>query len=149
MSAYRKDFDETKYMSFLIKDDELLEKYNEIWEKVKNSIKEEFDSKPVYNEKYLKAKIKSYNGKINTNFYNSKIPGERSQFICLSVILIDSVFRAGKNYYPQVFLEECKYAVKEKKIPKYIIDNIEIASDSDRENSDEQNSNEENYDEEN
>ena len=33
MSAYNKDFDETKYISFLIKDDELLEKYNEIWEK--------------------------------------------------------------------------------------------------------------------
>ena len=39
MSAYRRDFDETKYMYFLIKDDELLEKYNEIWEKVQNSIK--------------------------------------------------------------------------------------------------------------
>ena len=39
MSAYIKDFDETKYLSFLIKDDELLEKYNEIWEKVKNSLK--------------------------------------------------------------------------------------------------------------
>ena len=39
MSAYRKDLDETKYLSFLIKDDELLEKYNEIWEKVKNSLK--------------------------------------------------------------------------------------------------------------
>ena len=39
MSRYRKDFDETKYMSFLIKDDELLEKYNQIWEKVKNTIK--------------------------------------------------------------------------------------------------------------
>ena len=34
MCAYRKDFDETKYMSFLTKDDELLEKYNGIWEKV-------------------------------------------------------------------------------------------------------------------
>ena len=59
------------------------------------------------------------------------------QFICLSVILIDSVFRTGKNYYPQVFLEECKYVVKEKKITKYIIDDIEISSDSDRENSEE------------
>ena len=39
MSAYRKDFDETKYISFLVKDDELLEKYNGIWEKVKNSLK--------------------------------------------------------------------------------------------------------------
>ena len=54
MSAYRKDFDITKYTSFLIKDDELLEKYNEIWEKVKKSLKKNFDSEPVYNEKYLK-----------------------------------------------------------------------------------------------
>ena len=51
-------------MSFLIKDNELLEKYNEIWEKAKDSLKREFDSKPVYNKKYLKAKIKSYFGKI-------------------------------------------------------------------------------------
>ena len=43
MGAHKRDFDETKDMSFLIKD-------NEIWEKVKNSIKKEFDSKPVYNE---------------------------------------------------------------------------------------------------
>ena len=60
MSAYRRDSDESKYMSFLIKDDELLEKYDEIWEKLKNSIKKEFDCEPVYNEKNLKAKIKSY-----------------------------------------------------------------------------------------
>ena len=72
MRAYRRDFDETKYIPFLIKDDELLEKYNEIREKVKNSIKKYFDTEPVYNEKHLKPKIKSYNGKINTNFYNKK-----------------------------------------------------------------------------
>ena len=42
MTAYRNDFDETKYIS-------LLEKYNETWEKVKNSFKKEFDSEPVYN----------------------------------------------------------------------------------------------------
>ena len=130
MSAYRKDFDETNYLSFLIKDDELLsEKYNKIWEKVENITKKEFDSKPVYNEKYLKAKIKSSNGKINTNFHNNKIPKEGSQFICLSVLLIDSVLRTGKNYYPQVFLDKCKHVVKEKKIPKYILD-TEISSDS-------------------
>ena len=58
-------------MSFLIKGDELLKKYNEIWEKVSKSFRKEFDSEPVYNEKYLKTKIKSYNGKINTNFHNN------------------------------------------------------------------------------
>ena len=98
-------------MSFLIKDNELLEKYNEIWEKAKDSLKREFDSKPVYNKKYLKAKIKSYFGK---STQNNKIP-KASQYVCLSIISLDSVFRAGKNYYPQVYLEECKYVVKEKK----------------------------------
>ena len=82
MSAFRRHFDETKYISSLIKDDELLEKYSEIWEKVENGLKKELDNEPVYNEKYLKAKIKSYNEKINTNFYNNKIPKEGSQFIC-------------------------------------------------------------------
>ena len=67
-------------------------------EKVKNSIKKEFDSKPVYNESHLKAKIKSYNRKIKTNFRNNKIPRKVSQYICLSVILIDSVSRTGRNY---------------------------------------------------
>ena len=59
MSAYSRDFDETKYMSFLIKDDELSEKYNGIWEKVSKSIKKEFDSESVYNKKYQKTKLKS------------------------------------------------------------------------------------------
>ena len=46
---------------------------------------------------------------------NNRIPKEGPQFIFLSLILIDSVFRTGRNYYPHVFVEECKYAVKEKK----------------------------------
>ena len=83
--------------------------------KVKYSLKKEFDSEPAYNKKYLKAKIKSYNEKINTNFHNNKIAKEDSKFIFLSVILIDSVCRASKNYYPQILLEECKYVVKEKR----------------------------------
>ena len=69
----------------------------------------------MYNEKYPKAKIKSYNGKINTNFHNYKIPKESFQFSCLSVILINSVIRTGKNYYPQAFSEEFKYVVKKKR----------------------------------
>ena len=44
------------------------------------------------------------------------MPKEGSHCIFLSVVLIDSVFKMGKNYYPRVFLEECKYIVKEKKV---------------------------------
>ena len=56
-------------MSFSTKDE-----YNEVWKKVSNITKKEFDSKPVYNEKHLKTKAKSQNGKFNTTFHNSKIP---------------------------------------------------------------------------
>ena len=55
----------------------------------------------------------------------------------------------GKNSYPQLILDECNYDVKENKIPKYIIDDIESTSDSYREKSDEENSSEESSNEEN
>ena len=93
-------------------------KNNGTWGKISSSIKKEFHSEPVYNEKYLKTKIISYTGKINKDFYNKKIPKEGSQCICLSVILINSVYGGDKYFYRQVFVEECfpkKYVVKEKK----------------------------------
>ena len=118
-------------MPFVIKD----EKNNEIWEKFYNSIKKEFESEPTYNKKYRKTETKSYQGKIDTNFHSDKIQKQGSQCICLSVIFIDSVYRTGKNYYPQVFLEERKYVVKEKLMPGYINVKIETSSDdSDEEN---------------
>ena len=58
----------------LIKDDKLLEKYNEIWQRVK-IVSKKIDSEPVYNEKYLKVKIKSYNRKTNTDLHSNKIFG--------------------------------------------------------------------------
>ena len=100
MSGYIKSGNKTKYMSFLIKDDELLEKHNNIWDRVCNSIKRGFDSEPVFSQYYLKPKIKSYEGKISTKFYDDEIPKEGSHVNCLSVILINSVLRIGKNYYP-------------------------------------------------
>ena len=68
MTAYRGDYDKTKYMSFLIKNEELLEKHNKIWDKVSNSMKKGFDSKPVYSEKHIKTKTISNERKISINF---------------------------------------------------------------------------------
>ena len=44
------------------------------------------------------------------------MPKECSHCICLLVVLVDSIFRTGKNYYSQVFLKECRYIVKEKEV---------------------------------
>ena len=97
-SAYRRDFDEATYVPFLIKNNEMLEKYNKIWDKVSK-----------FNNKYLKIQIKSCEEKINTDFHDDEVPKEDSQYICVSVVLIDYVFRTDKNYYPHVFLEKFKY----------------------------------------
>ena len=59
------------------------------------------------------------------------MPKEGSNFISLSMVLIDSVFKMGKNYYPQVSLKEYKYNVKEKEVTEYINEDLEISSDSD------------------
>ena len=88
MNGYVKYFKGIKYMNFLVHDKELLQKYNEIWDKVKNLFKKEFNSEPVYNYEYIKTKINSY----NINFYGNKIPREHKRYTCLSVILLDSIF---------------------------------------------------------
>ena len=65
-------------MSLLIKDDHLLKRYNKIWNKINSSIEKGFTSKHVYNDKYFKTNIKTYEDKINTNFCDNKIPKEIS-----------------------------------------------------------------------
>ena len=77
-------------------------------------MKIEFDSKPVYgdNDKYIKTKIKIHGGSVNTNFQSKKMPKEKAPCKCLSIIMLDSVVKAKKKYYPQILLEECKYEPK-------------------------------------
>ena len=63
------------------------------------------------NNKYIKIKIKSYLGKMNTNFQGKKTPKENTSYKCLSLIMLHSVIRVNKMHYPQTFLEECKYEI--------------------------------------
>ena len=71
-------------MPCFIKKRKLLKAYNKVWDKISNIMQKGFDSEPVYNEKYLKTKIKSYDGKIKTNFYDNGVPKEGSRFVCFS-----------------------------------------------------------------
>ena len=72
-SACEKSYDgQTKWMYFLIEDDDLSEKYKTIWDKFSADIKKEFDSEPVYNKSYLKTKIKSHGDEV-TDFYDKKV----------------------------------------------------------------------------
>ena len=86
MIGYVKHFDANKVMSSKVTDKKLLNKYNKIWEKVEELLNVKFESKPICGEddKYIKAKIKSYQDKVNTNFRGKKIPKENSSYKCLS-----------------------------------------------------------------
>ena len=73
-SPYVKIYDgQTKWMYFLIEDDDLLEKYYTIWDKVSADTKKEFDNQPVYNDENLKTKRKSRGDKV-TDFCDKEIP---------------------------------------------------------------------------
>ena len=61
-------------MSFVIKDDSMLDKYNEIWNKIKNTLNIKSNSMPVYDEKYIKSILREFNGVIKINFLGNKIP---------------------------------------------------------------------------
>ena len=102
--VYVKSYDgQTKWMYFLTEDDDLLEKYNTIWDKVSADIKKELsDSEPVYNKNYLKHKIKSHGDEV-TDFCDKKIPKIDTDYICLAVITLDSAIKKNDNYYLQVF----------------------------------------------
>ena len=89
----------------MIKDDDLLETYNTICDKVSADIKKEFDSEPVYNKSFLKTKIKSHGDEV-TDFYDKKNPKVDSNHTCLAIISLDSALKKD-YYYPQVFLKEC------------------------------------------
>ena len=136
MIGYVKHFDSNKTMSFKVSDNKLLKKYKKIWEKVGNLLTIEFDSEPVYGDvdKYIKTKIKMYGDKVNTNFQGQKLPKENASYKCISLIMLDSVVRVNKNYYPQTLLEECKYVIGKNKMENLINNDLSLSSSDESDN---------------
>ena len=113
MSGYIKYFENgRKNMSFKIEEDQVYIKYNSIWNKIKELLDIKFHSQPIYDDSYIKTKLKSF-----------------SEYVCIACISIDSELKIGKKNYPQVYLEQCKYKIK-KREPKNFID-YEVDFDSD------------------
>ena len=101
MSGYIKYFENgVKNMSFMIKNDDVLDKYNEIWNKIEKTLNIKFHSMPVYDEKYIKAKVREFNGAIKTNFLGDEMPKENLYYVCIDCITIDSVMRMKKRIIP-------------------------------------------------
>ena len=133
MSGYIKYFENgEKNMLFKIEDEDVYLKYNKIWNKIKSVLNVKFHSQPIYDDKYIKTKVKTFNNAINTLFSGDEIPKERVHFLCISAICIDSVLRKDKKNYPQVYLEQCKYKIKERELVSFTDDEVNLSShDSD------------------
>ena len=125
MNGYIKYFDDGgKNVSFVTDDEEIYEKYNEIWEVVRKLLKVDFTVAPVRDYKYLVAKLKIFDAINRTTFTNNAIPIERSHYMCIPAIDIDSVLKIAKRVYPQAYLEQCKYKLKKTKHVNFIDDEI-------------------------
>ena len=91
-----------KNISVMVKDDDVLDKYNEIWDKIKEKLNIKFHSMPVYDETYIKAKVREFNDKIKANFLDDRVPKENLHYTCIACVTIDSVMRMEKKNYLQV-----------------------------------------------
>ena len=100
-----------KKTSFLIEDDEVREKYKEIWEVIKNKVGIKLHSEPIYEQKYFKAKVREYDGAIKTNFLGNGVPNENMHYTCIACLTIDCVMKISKKNYRQVYLKECRYKI--------------------------------------
>ena len=98
MNGYIKYFDNGgKSMSFLIKNSEVWKKYEKIWDVIKNKLNIKFHSQPIYENKYLKAKVREFNGNIKTNFLDNNVPEENTYYTCIACITLDSVLKMNKK----------------------------------------------------
>ena len=124
-------------MSFVTDNEEIYEKYNEIWEVVRKLLKLKFTVGPVRDDKYIIAKLKIFNRINRATFTDNAIPIERNHYTCIPAIGIDSVLKIdNKRAYPQAYLEQCKYKLKKRKPVNFI--NLEILTDSGNEISEEE-----------
>ena len=84
-------------MSLLIKNNEVLERYEDIWNVFKNKLNIKFHSQPIYENKYVKAKVREFDSDIKTNFLGNDLPKENTYYTCIAGITIDSIIKMNKK----------------------------------------------------
>ena len=145
MNGYIKNFDGGgKNMLFVMDDEEIYEKYNEIREVVRKLLKLKFTVGLIRDDKYIIAKLKIFNGTNRTTFTDNIIPFEKNLYACIPAIDIDSVLKIdNKRAYSQAYLEQCKYKLKKRKHVNFI--DFEIIDDDSDDSYDSHNKNENDF----
>ena len=71
--------------------------YNKIWDKIKEKLNIKLHSKHVYDQTYIKVKVREFDAVIKTNFLGNKVPRENIHYTCIACITLDSVMRMDKQ----------------------------------------------------
>ena len=88
----------------MIKDKNILDKHNEIWDKIKETLRIKFHSMLVYDQTYIKVKVREFDGKIKTNFLGDEIPKENMHYTCIVCVTIDFVMEINfKKLFASLF----------------------------------------------
>ena len=98
----------------------LLEKYKAIWTKIEDLKNIELNALPVYDDRYIKTKIRTYGDKVYTNFRGLNVPEDDTECESFSVLFVDSLLVHEMKYYLQVFLENCAYIIVDKPMADYL-----------------------------
>ena len=124
MSGYVKAFKVegkiNKLMSLSINNEKLLEKYEVIWTKIEDIKNIELDALPVYDNKYIKTKIRTYGNNVYTYFRDLNVPKDDIECESFTVISTDSLLVYNKKYYLQVFLDNCAYKIVNERVTDYV-----------------------------
>ena len=144
INGYVKHFNDNKCMNLLVSERELLKNIMKCGIVLLIYLKKGFDSEPVYNDKYIKTKIKIYNNRKIAKYQQKKKAKNNEYCTCLTLILLHSVIKTDNNYYPQMFLEESKYAVKKKKVMNTINEELDLDESDDESENDKSNESDEN-----
>ena len=128
ISGYVKTFkvkeEDNKLMFFGIDDKKLLEKYKAIWTKIEDFKNTELNALPVYDDGYIKTKIRAYGDEVYTNFRGLNVPEDDIECESFPVISIDSLLLYENKYYLQVYLDNCPYKIINKQMTDYLDENL-------------------------
>ena len=113
-----------KLMSFHLDDENLSEKYKDIRTKIEDLKNIELNALPVYNDRYIKAKIRTNDNKVYPNFCGSNVPEDDIEHESFRVISIDFLLVCQSKYYLKVYLDYCAHKITDKQMIHYLDENL-------------------------
>ena len=113
-----------KLMSFQIDNEKLLGKYKTIWTMIEDLKIIKLNTLPVYGDRLIKTKTRTFRDKVYTNFRGLNVPEDDKECKSFTVISINSLLVYDKKYFLQVYLENCAYKIVNKQMADYLDGNL-------------------------